>query len=295
MPNQSNTLFVTGATGMLGSYILKELQSRNYNVRALVRSTSQEKAKALGVEIAVGDLSDLLSIRNAARGVSGIIHVATLESETQTEVDIEVAAMKTLLESWKDGPFIFISSVDVYGYPKTIPVTESHPLDPTHSYYAQGKIACETLLIDRAAKLGRTDYSILRPPNIWSPDSRALRFYVGRPLQNIRTHTNVTLFGKEYGDDWIDSRELAWVTAECLTRSLGCAANAVNSHFTWYEICLELIRLTGSSSTIEFSPATDTKSSFAQRWTYDGRLLQGKLGFKPHYRWKEVLAQAIKG
>jgi nucleoside-diphosphate-sugar epimerase len=146
MPNQSNTILITGATGMLSDYILKELQSRNYNVRALVRPTSQAKAPTLGVEVALGDLSDLLSIRNAASGVSGIIHVATLESTTQTEVEVEISAMQALLESWQDGPFIFISSVDVYGYPKTFPVTESHPLDPTYSYYAQGKIACETLL-----------------------------------------------------------------------------------------------------------------------------------------------------
>jgi nucleoside-diphosphate-sugar epimerase len=295
MPNQSNTLLVTGATGMLGDYILKELQSRNYNVRALVRPTSQEKAKALGVEVALGDLSDLASVSAATIGVSGIIHAATLESESQAPVDIETEAMRALLESWQDGPFIFISSVDVYGLPKTIPLTESHSLDPTHSYYAQGKIACETLLINHAKKVSRTDYSILRPPNIWAPDPRALRFYVGKPLQNIRANTNVTLFGKEFGDGWIDSRELAWVTAECLTRPLGCAANAVNSHFTWYEVCLELIRLTGSTSTIQFSPITDIKASFAQLWTYDGQLLQEKLGFKPHYHWQEVLAQAIKG
>ena len=75
--------------------------------------------------------------------------------------------MKTLLDAWNEGPFVFISSVDVYGYPEWVPVTEDHPLDATYSDYAGGKVHCEALLRQVAGERGRDDFCILRPPHIW--------------------------------------------------------------------------------------------------------------------------------
>ena len=104
-----------------------------------------------------------------------------------------------------------------------------------------------------------------------------------------------------YGDDWIDARELAWAAAKCLVRPLGTAATAINSYFTWHDFCIELIRMTGSSSQLEHKDLDaiaeqelSHKDFFAQNWRYSGQRLEQRLGFRPCYRWQDTLTKAIE-
>jgi hypothetical protein len=96
-----------------------------------------------------------------------------------------------------------------------------------------------------------------------------------------------------FGDAWVDARELAWVVAECLTKSLSGAANAINAHFAWIEFCQEIKRLTDSSSALEHCEPDG--GFFAQSWRYNGEKLEQHLGFQPQYHWQDVLAGIING
>lgn len=133
-------ILVTGATGMTGHFVVQELQQRSYPVRVLVREASLAKAPP-GAEIARGDLADLASVQRATAGITGIIHTAC----TFTDSNVDIAAMQALLDGWQDGPFIFVSSLDVYGFAQVNPMTEAHPLDEIYGDYAHGKIVCERL------------------------------------------------------------------------------------------------------------------------------------------------------
>jgi nucleoside-diphosphate-sugar epimerase len=296
-------ILVTGGTGLLGSYAIRELQRRHQKVRILARGQSLDTARELGGEVVEGDLNTPASLELAMQGVDGVIHAAC----TFTDRWVDIAAMKTLLAAWDRGPFVFISSVSVYGYSRWVPTTEDHPLDET-SDYGLGKIACEALLVEYA-KRHRFDYSILRPPHIWGPDPRTLHHRASSTADlyaKIREGKPVILPGETedewsgFGDDWIDARELAWAAIECLERPLGMAANAINGYFTWHDFCAELIRLTHSHSTLEHKPLCEisdeelpSRNFFAQKWRYSGDLLRQKLGFIPRYRWQETLAQAV--
>jgi len=69
--------FVTGATGFIGSEIVKQLVGRGHKVVALVRSPGKDVIlKALGVEIHVGDVTDRESLTVPMTGVDGVFHVA---------------------------------------------------------------------------------------------------------------------------------------------------------------------------------------------------------------------------
>src|SRR6266480_5029023 len=72
---------VVGATGSLGSEIVKLLADAGKPARALVRPTSDQKKvdqlQTLGAEIVSGDLKDRPSLDAACRGVSAIISTAS--------------------------------------------------------------------------------------------------------------------------------------------------------------------------------------------------------------------------
>ena len=113
-------ILVTGGTGLAGSFVVRELRSRNRQVRILARPQSFATAQQLGAEIAPGDLNDVESVRRAASDVEGIVHVAC----TFGPPEVDIAAMQVLLDTWDRGAFVFISSLDVYGFPRRLPVTE---------------------------------------------------------------------------------------------------------------------------------------------------------------------------
>ncbi len=74
-----STIFVTGATGLAGSNICKQLTARGDRVRALVRSPSDAEPLAkMGVDLVEGDITDAKSVKNAAAGCEAAIHSAAL-------------------------------------------------------------------------------------------------------------------------------------------------------------------------------------------------------------------------
>src|SRR5947208_527104 len=62
-------ILVTGGTGKVGSEVVKELRKRGATVRVLVRKKPQQGQFPEGVEIAVGDLLDPVSVQKALDGV----------------------------------------------------------------------------------------------------------------------------------------------------------------------------------------------------------------------------------
>jgi uncharacterized protein YbjT (DUF2867 family) len=69
-------LLLTGATGVVGSSLLRRLVSEGAQVRCLVRDPRRLGAQRVRVQIALGDLTDPPSFRNALRGVSTVVHLA---------------------------------------------------------------------------------------------------------------------------------------------------------------------------------------------------------------------------
>jgi dihydroflavonol-4-reductase len=75
----SETVFVTGATGLAGANICHLLIKRGDNVRALARAEADtDPLAALGVEIVTGDITDAGDVRRAATGADSAIHCAAL-------------------------------------------------------------------------------------------------------------------------------------------------------------------------------------------------------------------------
>jgi uncharacterized protein YbjT (DUF2867 family) len=69
-------LLLTGATGLVGSALLGRLLAEGTEIRCLVRDPRRLGAQRVRVQIALGDLTDPPSFRNALRGVRTVVHLA---------------------------------------------------------------------------------------------------------------------------------------------------------------------------------------------------------------------------
>ncbi len=86
----SQLILVCGATGKQGGAVARSLLNAGYDVRALTRSPSQERARELadaGAEVVEGDFSDRASLERAAEGVYGVFSV---QNFWETGYDAEV-------------------------------------------------------------------------------------------------------------------------------------------------------------------------------------------------------------
>jgi nucleoside-diphosphate-sugar epimerase len=129
-------LFLTGATGYIGSAVLDALLRAGHQVTALVRDPEKaERVSRRGVEPVVGDLSKPTSYSTAAVAADGIVHTAYEYSKKGPKVDRQ--ALETLLASaerrastGQPAALVYTSGVWVLGDART-PADESTPLKPT--------------------------------------------------------------------------------------------------------------------------------------------------------------------
>jgi uncharacterized protein YbjT (DUF2867 family) len=107
-------LLLTGATGLVGSALLRRLVAEGKQVRCLVRDPRRLGAQRVRVQIALGDLTDPPSFRNALRGVDTVVHLAaSIRDQPQGSIEelngIATWRMVQAAERAGVGRFVFFS------------------------------------------------------------------------------------------------------------------------------------------------------------------------------------------
>ncbi|OAR27000.1 non-ribosomal peptide synthetase/polyketide synthase [Streptomyces sp. ERV7] len=293
------TVLVTGATGGVGAFVLRELAARGRPVLALARPESAHLIAAEGVDVVEGDLTDLAGLRDAVADVDAVVHAAS----TFTRPEVDLAAMETMVEAWSGGPFVFVSSVDAYGHPLAHRVVEeSAPREPL-SPYGRAKADCEAMVLRAAGTGGRGGASAVRSPIVWGAHERlreqlrwgaigALYQAAGRG-EAIELPRPGTGGHPWYGVAWVHAAALARAVAECLERPVHGVANAVSGHVSWHDLARDLTDLLGTRAEVRESDGVPP--DLDHRWHYDSHRLARPLRAAPGEDRRSVLAEMIKG
>jgi len=170
-------VLVTGATGFVGSWLVRELLKRGEEVRVLHRpSSSLEELQGLNFVSRLGDVTDLDSLRDAVIGVDTVFHLAGVVGYSRAMrrlmEDVNVGGTKKVLEAMQQTPrpkLVYMSSVVAVGasYDRTV-LNENSPFN-VHSLdlgYFETKKAAEDLVLD-ACRRGRVEAVILNPSTIY--------------------------------------------------------------------------------------------------------------------------------
>ena len=126
-------VFVTGASGFIGSAVVPELISAGHRVLGLARSEASAKAlAAAGAEVLRGDLNEPKSLQAGAAETDGVIHLGFIHDFQNFEASIQTdgRAIETMGAALAGSgrPFVFASGV-VGLVPGRI-ATEEIPFDP---------------------------------------------------------------------------------------------------------------------------------------------------------------------
>lgn len=194
-PTDRPVTLVTGATGFLGGSLVRALVARGDSVRALVRAGSARAAlsalDALGVERAVGDVLDPVSLARAAEGAGAVIHCAGKLGRAGANDDeylrIHAGGTRNVLEAaYAAGArrVMHLSSPGILGPIHGDDAAEDAPLNPTN-VYERAKAAAERIVFEVERERGRALAVIVRPEFVYGPfDMHVLRLF--RSIQRRR-------------------------------------------------------------------------------------------------------------
>ena len=156
-------IFITGASGFIGTNLAGKLAKQGYKVKCFVRKSSNISAlKDLGVEIAYGDITDKESISRAMGKNSIVVHLAAVTSEVSSDYNfsrkINVVGTRNLLDVCRKKKAARI-----------IHLTSESTKRRIKGAYARTKAEADGLV-----KGFGTPYTIIRPSIVYGAGSRGL-------------------------------------------------------------------------------------------------------------------------
>jgi len=193
MSSSPKTIFVTGATGLVGGHAVEEALARGHRVRALVRASSDtRKLDEWGVEKVLGDLEDADALARGADGADWVFNCAAKVGDWGTLAEfrrLNVDALRLLLDAAvaaKVGRFVHVSSLGVYEGRDHFRTDETTPpAADSLDAYTRSKTEAEALALKYCKEKG-LPVAVVRPGFIYGERDRTV---LPKLLTNLRRGT----------------------------------------------------------------------------------------------------------
>ena len=139
--NNNERIFITGATGFIGKFLIQELCAQGYiNITALVRRTSKTAfLKSKGIKTACGDITDKVSLDSIPGIYDVVFHCAGLVKDANETLlqRVNIVGTENICKwAFERGikKFVYTSSVAVNSGNTEIPLREDLPYKATNRY-----------------------------------------------------------------------------------------------------------------------------------------------------------------
>lgn len=185
-------ILVTGSTGFVGSHLVRNLLSENYNLRILLRDP--EKASRFShpqLELFYGDLRNPDSLKNIFQDIDIVFHCAAFlgkpghwgkkEDFFQTNIEGTKNLFSQALNSNVE-KVVYVSSTTVLGHNDSLsPLNEFSPYIYSDNFYSVSKIEAEKIALDFFSNF-QLPVTILRPAWIIGPSKDQALFSLAQSL-----------------------------------------------------------------------------------------------------------------
>lgn len=189
-------VLITGATGLLGGHLIRELRERGEDIRALVLPVENaDRLLEQGVEVVRGDVTDASTLEPAVKDIELIFHLAGMMGVWRPLADyrlVNVTGSANLYKAAQKGGvrrFVHTSSHTVYGLGYGRFLTEKDALRPDPDPYSLTKAEGDRLL-RRLMLNSKVETVILRPGTFFGPGDR---LHFGRMAQKVKNGKGLIL------------------------------------------------------------------------------------------------------
>lgn len=312
MDIKDKAVLVTGADGFIGSHLVEMLLSKGAKVKALSQYNSfnnwgwLEDIKSLSeVEVFTGDVRDPHYCKYITKNVDVIFNLAALiaipysyiapDSYIDTNIKGTLNICQAAVEN-NVSKVVQISTSEVYGTAKYVPIDERHPLQP-QSPYSASKIGADSIAMSFYNSFN-LPLTIARPFNTYGPRQSA-RAVIPTIITQIASGMKEIKIG-----DPTPTRDFNYVLDTCLgmikiaecDKAIGEVINIGSN----YEISIgDVINIIKEIMKSNVAVITDQQrirpeKSEVQRLWCDNTKIQKLTGFKPNYSIKEGLKSTIE-
>ena len=182
-------VLITGATGLLGGHLIRELRERGEAIRALVLpGENTDRLVEQGVEVVRGDVTDASTLGSAVKEIELIFHLAGMMGVWRPLAAyrlVNVTGSENLYQAAQQAGvrrFVHTSSHTVYGLGYGRFLTEQEALRPDPDPYSLTKAEGDRLL-RRLMLSSQVETVILRPGTFFGPGDR---LHFGRMAQKVK-------------------------------------------------------------------------------------------------------------
>lgn len=260
-------IFMTGATGYIGSAVAEALRQAEHEVAALVRPDAETKhLREHGVVLVSGDLDSLPALAETLESYDAFIHTAQAKKNT---VELDLGAVDTFTA--QRGHFIYTSGVWVLG--NTQDSNEASDVNPL------ALVAWRPSHEERVIAAGG---AVLRPGCVYGGQQSLFAGWFAaaqqdQPLEIVGDGTN----------HWalVDRRELADCYVRAVEQRAAGVLHGIDDSDSTLEECARLIAPAGTIRKIPLEDARANLGPFADALAVDqridSRVTREKLGWNP--------------